>query len=88
MFESDHRNYYAKRAAHATELGCQAIDPKIATIHHELALRYSLLSVHGSQARPEVVALGKGRRSDPPDRATARSGGSLEPEPRQALKHA
>ncbi|MEO7365448.1 MAG: hypothetical protein ABIW03_03930 [Sphingomicrobium sp.] len=88
MFESDNRIYFTKRAAHAAELASRAADPKIAAIHHEMALRYEILSVQGSQARPDLVALAQDRRSDSPQPADATPRGSIEPEHRLALKQA
>ncbi len=53
MFERDDRIYYEKRAAQATELGERATNPKIASLHHELALRYMVLSVKGAGQGPK-----------------------------------
>jgi hypothetical protein len=88
MFERDDRIYYEKRAAQATELGERATNPKIASLHHELALRYKVLSVQGSRTRPEAVISSRDGRSSPPERAGALCVLSAEPELEQALKQA
>lgn len=69
MFESDDRLYYEKRAAHATELCHRASDPKIASLHQELALRYELLSVEGSRTTRDAVVVGAAGKGLPPQRA-------------------
>jgi hypothetical protein len=63
MFEGDNRFYYQRRAEQAIELGYRATEPKIAALHFELALRYEILAVQGSQARPQVVTLSRDDRS-------------------------
>ncbi len=52
MFEPDDQKYYAERAAHAMALGDQATDPKVAAVHYELSLRYSIRSVQSPQTQP------------------------------------
>lgn len=87
VFEGDNRIYYDQRAAQATELGDRATDTKIAALHYELALRYAILSVQGSQAKPEVVAIGRQVRGTL-ELAGEASFGRAEPEFEQALRQA
>jgi hypothetical protein len=78
VFERDHRAYYEARAAHATELGQQASDPKVAALHFELALRYGMLAVQGSHARPDVIADNlQGSGSSPEQRSAMFDGATL-----------
>ncbi len=66
MFEPDDQVYYENRAVHAMALGNQAADSKIAAVHFELALRYSLLSAQPPRTRPDLLATsGDGEDSRP-----------------------
>ncbi len=79
MFEHDNRIYYERRAAQATELGDRATNPTVVALHYELALHYRI-SIQVSQAKAEIVALRKDRKSAAPEHVRAVGGVSLEPE--------
>lgn len=78
MFTVNDQLYYARRAAHAMALGNQVADPKIAAIHFELALRYSIAAVQSPRPKPDVPAT--------VHEGTRRTYVSLEPVPEYALR--
>jgi hypothetical protein len=61
MFERGDRSYYEGRADQALRMGDQATDPKVAAVHYELALRYSLLCVRAGQPDKAAPLFGEQR---------------------------
>ena len=50
-------SYYQARAAKAREMAAAAVDPRIATIHLEMAERYDLLASSGAETPARQATL-------------------------------
>lgn len=52
----DHRDYYLTRAATSRDLAEQAVNPKVAAIHAEFAVRYHEMAARSDRENGVAVA--------------------------------
>jgi hypothetical protein len=88
MCEPNERNYYEGRWEQSIELGDQAKNSRVATVHYEFALRYAMLAAHGSPARPDVVVRAKLPGGETSRHARTIFRNRAEPVPSQAPQNA
>ncbi len=86
MFELNDQDYYSGRAAHAMAMCHQAAVSKIAAIHFELALRYSLLAAQPPRTHSDLLATSGDGDGSRPKYLQPAPDVSLEPEREYALR--